>query len=127
MNKVQFRLNIILFFIITVLFFISISAFDPFISSYAKDLGISPAVIGSVMGVTGLASMFFRFPLGVFSDMLNKRRLIIQVGLLITIIGWIIAFIEPNATTLYREIFGWYNGGYMGSIYCNVCLLFRCP
>ncbi|WP_057914692.1 MFS transporter [Peribacillus muralis] len=105
MNKVQFRFNIILFFIITVLFFISISAFDPFISSYAEDLGISPAVIGSVMGVTGLASMFFRFPLGVFSDMLNKRRLIIQVGLLITIIGWIIAFIEPNATTLYLAKF----------------------
>ncbi|MCK2000918.1 MFS transporter [[Brevibacterium] frigoritolerans] len=105
MNKVQFRLNIILFFIITVLFFISISAFDPFISSYAKDLGISPAVIGSVMGVTGLASMFFRFPLGVFSDMLNKRRLIIQVGLLVTIIGWIIAFIEPNANTLYLAKF----------------------
>ncbi|MFJ7755757.1 MFS transporter [Peribacillus muralis] len=105
MNKVHFQSNIILFFIITVLFFISISAFDPFISSYAKDLGIAPAVIGSVMGVTGLASMFFRFPLGIFSDILNKRRLIIQIGLLITIIGWLIAFIEPNAATLYLAKF----------------------
>lgn len=105
MNKAQFQSNIILFFIITVLFFISISAFDPFISSYAKDIGISPTVIGSIMGITGLASMFVRFPLGVFSEVINKRRLIIQVGLLVTIIGWTIAFINPNATTLYLAKF----------------------
>ncbi|MFE7083283.1 MFS transporter [Priestia megaterium] len=105
MSNVQFRLNIVLFFIMTVLFFISISAFDPFISSYARDLGISPVLIGNIMGVTGLASMFVRFPVGIFSDLLNKRRLFIQIGLLVTVAGWIIAFINPNATTLYLAKF----------------------
>ncbi|RPK06038.1 MFS transporter [Priestia endophytica] len=105
MSNVQFKLNIVLFFIMTVLFFISISAFDPFISSYARDLGISPLVIGNIMGVTGLASMFIRFPVGIFSDLLNKRMLFIQIGLSVTVVGWIIAFINPNATTLYLAKF----------------------
>lgn len=105
MNNVQSRLNIVLFFIMTVFFFISISAFDPFISSYARDLGISPVVIGNIMGVTGLASMFIRFPVGIFSDLLNKRKIFIQIGLLITVVGWLIAFLSPNATTLYLAKF----------------------
>ncbi|TCP30950.1 putative MFS family arabinose efflux permease [Scopulibacillus darangshiensis] len=121
MNNVQFRSNIILFFIITILFFVSISAFDPFISSYATTLGISPAVIGTIMGGTGLASLIFRFPLGVLSDVLNKRKVFIQVGLLITVVGWIIAFIEPNATTLYL---GKFLDGITGSTWVIYTVMF---
>lgn len=101
MNKSLFRFDIVLFFVISVLFFISISAFDPFISAYASDLGIQPAVIGSIIGAAGLTSLFTRLPVGILSDILHRRKLFLQIGLLITIVTWTVAFFHPSATTLY--------------------------
>jgi MFS family permease len=100
-NKITNKKEVILFFIISLLFFVTITAFDPFISSYAKDLGFDSVVIGSIIGISGIVALFTRLPLGVFSDMLHKRRLFIQFGLLITIVMWSLAFLIPNATTLY--------------------------
>jgi MFS family permease len=100
-KKKNYRSDIVLFFIMSLLFFMSISAFDPFISAFATDIGITPAVVGGIVGVAGLASLFTRLPVGVFSDMFLKRKLFIQIGLLVTIICWTIAFISPSATTLY--------------------------
>jgi MFS family permease len=96
-----FRFDIVLFFLISVLFFISISAFDPFISAYASDLGIQPAIIGSIIGAAGLTSLFTRLPVGILSDLLHRRKLFLQAGLLITIVTWTVAFLYPSATTLY--------------------------
>lgn len=101
MEKAFTKKDMVLFFIISLLFFISVSAFDPFISTYAKELGISSIVIGSIIGVTGLASLFTRFPIGIVSDALNKRRIFLQIGLVITAVTWTLAFIAPNSTTLY--------------------------
>ncbi|MFE7083290.1 MFS transporter [Priestia megaterium] len=101
MEKKLFQKDIVLFFLITLLFFVSISAFDPFISPYAKELGISPSAIGGIVGVAGLASLFTRLPVGILSDVFLKRKLFLQVGLLVTIIPWTLAFLTPNATTLY--------------------------
>lgn len=99
--KKNVRLEMILFFIMSLLFFMSISAFDPFISTFATEIGITPSVVGGIVGVAGLASLFTRLPVGVLSDMLLKRKLFIQVGLCITIICWSIAFLFPSAATLY--------------------------
>ncbi|WP_078414862.1 MFS transporter [Priestia abyssalis] len=101
MSQINNRKEIILFFIISLLFFVTITAFDPFISSYAKDLGFDSVVIGSIIGISGIVALFTRLPLGVCSDMLHKRRLFIQIGLLITMVMWTLAFLVPNATTLY--------------------------
>ncbi len=101
MNQINKRKETILFFIISLLFFVTITAFDPFISSFAKDLGFDSVVIGSIIGISGIVALFTRLPLGVFSDMLHKRRLFIQIGLLITMVMWTLAFLMPNATTLY--------------------------
>ncbi|MFE7084240.1 MFS transporter [Priestia megaterium] len=101
MKSISMNIQIVLFFIMSMLFFVSISAFDPFISSYASDIGITPTVIGGIVGITGIASILTRLPIGILSDMFLKRKLFIQVGLLITIVCWTIAFILPNATTLY--------------------------
>lgn len=101
MGKSNFRSEVVLFFIMSLLFFVSISAFDPFISVYAKEIGISPAAIGGIVGITGIAALLTRLPIGILSDLFLKRRLFIQLGLIITIICWTIAFISPNSTTLY--------------------------
>ena len=98
-NTINNRKETILFFIISLLFFVTITAFDPFISSYAKDLGFDSVIIGSIIGISGIVALLTRLPIGVFSDMLHKRRLFIQIGLLITIVMWTLAFFIPNATT----------------------------
>ncbi|NGP46793.1 MFS transporter [Bacillaceae bacterium SIJ1] len=100
-KRTSLRLDMCLFFMMSLLFFMSISAFDPFISAFATDIGIAPAVVGGIVGVAGLASLITRLPVGVLSDMFLKRKLFIQIGLLVTIICWTIAFIAPSATTLY--------------------------
>lgn len=100
-NKMNNRKETILFFIISLLFFVTISAFDPFISSYAKDLGFDSVVIGSIIGISGIVALLTRLPIGILSDMFHKRRLFIQLGLLVTIVLWTLAFFIPNATTLY--------------------------
>lgn len=111
----------ILFFTISVLFFISITSFDPFVSSYASELGIPPVMIGSIVGITGLASMFTRLPLGVLSDILLKRKLFIQAGLIITMVSWSIAYINPNEYTLF---IGKLSNGLTGSTWVIYTVMF---
>jgi len=111
----------ILFFVISILFFISITSFDPFVSSYASELGIPPVMIGSIVGITGLASMFTRLPLGVLSDIFLKRKLFIQIGLTITIVSWSIAFMNPNEYTLF---IGKLSNGFTGSTWVIYTVMF---
>lgn len=109
------------FFAISILFFISITSFDPFVSSYASELGIPPVMIGSIVGITGLASMFMRLPLGVLSDILLKRKLFIQIGLAITMLSWSIAYLNPNEYTLF---IGKLSNGLTGSTWVIYTVMF---
>ncbi|MFE7083974.1 MFS transporter [Priestia megaterium] len=93
--------NVTVLFTISLLFFISITAFDPFVSSFAAELELKPALIGSIIGAAGLTSLFTRLPVGILSEVFFKRKLFIQLGLLLTIIAWTAAFLSPNAVTLY--------------------------
>ncbi|WP_080832976.1 MFS transporter [Cohnella massiliensis] len=110
-----------LFFAISVLFFVSITAFDPFVSSYAAELGVGPALIGSMVGVTGLASMFARLPLGILSGMLSRRKLFIQAGFALTIVCWTAAFLAPGAGTLFL---GKLSNGLAGSTWVIFTVMF---
>lgn len=110
-----------LFFAISVLFFISITSFDPFVSSYAADLGIPSVLIGSMVGITGLASMVARLPVGIVSGFLSKRRLFIQAGFALTAISWAIAYIAPGAATLFL---GKLSNGLAGSVWVIYTVMF---
>lgn len=94
-----------LFFVISILFFISLTVYGPFLSLYASDLGVEPVVIGSIIGASGLASIFTRFGVGVLSDFMKKRRIFIQAGLVLVAIAYSIAFFAPSAVTLYLAKF----------------------
>lgn len=101
MKTKEINVQAIIFFVISILFFICITAFDPFISIYASELGFKSSTIGTIVGAAGIASMLFRFPIGILSDFIHNRRLVIQIGLIITIVAWGIAFLNPSPTTLY--------------------------
>ena len=90
-----------LFFIISVLFYICIHSIDAFLAPMMINQGIEPQVMGIIMGSSGLATLMIRFPLGIISDVVKSRKIFIQIALVLPIIAWPIAWLEPNAITLY--------------------------
>ncbi|WP_369064099.1 MFS transporter [Enterobacter sp. MALB-1] len=90
-----------LFFIISILFFICIHSIDAFLAPMMLDQGIEPQVMGIIMGASGLATLLIRFPLGIISDVVKSRKIFIQISLMLPIFTWPLAWLEPNAVTLY--------------------------
>lgn len=101
MSKTERNIQIILFFIASTLFFISFTAYESFLQPMCDGLGFSPSQIGLVAGACGLVSMFARFPVGILSQMFPKRKLVIQIGLLVTVIPWLIAFFCPTFSLVW--------------------------
>ncbi len=50
---------------------------SPVLPLFAKDLGISPAAIGFVVGASTITGIFLKFPAGVLSDLIPRRRLLL--------------------------------------------------
>lgn len=90
-----------LFFFISVLFFICIHSIDAFLAPMMLEQGIEPQMMGLIMGASGLATLLIRFPLGIISDVVKSRKIFIQISLLLPIFTWPLAWLEPNALTLY--------------------------
>ncbi|WP_435945725.1 MFS transporter [Dryocola sp. BD586] len=95
------RRDVLIFFIISLLFFVSIHAFDPFLAPYITSLNVEARTMGIIIGATGLASMLLRFPAGIISDRLHNRKRIIQIGLFFTICAWPVVFVHPTPETLF--------------------------
>ncbi|WP_424765664.1 MFS transporter [Paenibacillus sp. sgz302251] len=71
----------LLFTTITVLYWTSMYVYVPTLSPYLSDRGLSLQFIGIVLGSYGFVQMFVRFPLGIFSDRLGKRKPFILLGM----------------------------------------------
>lgn len=95
------RSEVRLFFTISVLFFICIHSIDAFLAPMLISEGMQPEVVGMIMGASGLATLFIRFPIGILSDVVKSRKIFIQFSLLLPMVTWPIAYLEPSATTLY--------------------------
>lgn len=95
------RSDVRLFFCISVLFFICIHSIDAFLAPMLINDGMQPEVVGMIMGASGLATLFVRFPIGILSDVVKSRKIFIQLSLLLPLVTWPIAWLEPNAITLY--------------------------
>ncbi|MDW5509934.1 MAG: MFS transporter [Serratia proteamaculans] len=90
-----------LFFTLSVLFFICIHSIDAFLAPMLISEGMQPEMVGMIMGASGLATLFVRFPIGILSDVVKSRKIFIQFSLLLPLVTWPIAYLEPNAVTLY--------------------------
>lgn len=94
------NVQIVLFFIIGTLFFISISAYTAFVTPYAQELKFPSSSIGMILGATGFASLLSRFPVGVMSQLFRKKKIVIQFGLVL--VGtWLLVFFFPSFGTMY--------------------------
>lgn len=70
-----------LFLAIVFLYWFSSYIYVPVLSPYVEHLGSSYTMIGMVLGVYGLMQIVLRMPLGIGSDVLNRRRPFILLGL----------------------------------------------
>jgi MFS family permease len=53
---------------------------NPVLPLFSQAIGANDAVIGLVAAVSPLAGILFSFPVGVFSDHIGRRRLLIVSG-----------------------------------------------
>ncbi|WP_340021196.1 MFS transporter [Paenibacillus sp. FSL K6-1096] len=67
---------------IVFLFWFSSYIYVPVLSPYVEHLGASYVMVGAVLGVYGLMQILFRLPIGIGSDMMNRRRPFIYLGLI---------------------------------------------
>ncbi|KWX85741.1 MFS transporter [Paenibacillus riograndensis] len=64
------------------MFWFSSYIYVPVLSPYVEHLGASYVMVGAVLGVYGLMQILFRLPIGIGSDILNRRRPFIYLGLI---------------------------------------------
>lgn len=72
----------LLFTVVTLLYWTSMYIYVPTLSPYLKDSGYSLQFIGIVLGSYGFIQMLIRFPLGIASDRMGRRKPFILLGML---------------------------------------------
>ena len=92
--------NIRIFTFTTSMLWFSLYAYVAELSTYASTLGASYRVIGIITGSYGLTQLLLRIPLGIFSDLIGKRKIFIILGMVISGISSMITFIRPSQYTL---------------------------
>jgi MFS family permease len=86
----------LLFTLVTLLYWTSMYIYVPTLSPYLKNAGYSLQFIGIVLGSYGFVQMLIRFPLGISSDRLGRRRPFILLGML-TAAGSCLLFLIPDS------------------------------
>ncbi|MFF2089100.1 MFS transporter [Paenibacillus sp. NPDC058174] len=89
----------LLFTSITLLYWISMYAYVPTLSPYLSTRGLSLQLIGIVLGSYGFVQLLIRFPIGIASDRLGKRKPFILLGMLAATISCLL-FIVPGSWLL---------------------------
>jgi MFS family permease len=89
-----------IFMMATSFFWFSLYAYIPELSTYAKELGAGYEMVGVITASYGLTQTLLRIPLGIFSDRLNKRKIFITGGMLITTVSCLITFFFPTVLSL---------------------------
>jgi len=86
----------------------SLFSYLPILPGYARAMGASYELIGMIMGAYGLTQILFRFPLGIISDRLGKRKIFVIIGLILCVISSIGMFFSTNPHWLlvFRAVSG---------------------
>jgi len=79
--------NIKLFVFVTAFYWFSMYAYIPTFSPYLESLGASHKMIGLILGSYGFSQMLIRIPLGIYSDRINKKKIFVNLGILLSLIS----------------------------------------
>lgn len=100
MDSTSNKRNIKIFTFTTSMLWFSLYAYVAELSTYANTLGSTYRMIGLITGSYGLTQLFLRIPLGIFSDMLGRRKIFLILGLCISGISSLITFLNPSQYSL---------------------------
>lgn len=102
MKDIQHRSQnrVALFYIVVSFFWFSLYAYVPYVTPYADYLGASMRLMGLIAGAYGFTQMIIRFPLGIFSDRLRRRKIFVQLGIAFAALSGFLAFLFPSPFTL---------------------------
>ncbi|WP_308645032.1 MFS transporter [Paenibacillus sp. EPM92] len=76
-----------LFIAVTFLFWSSQYVYSPILSSYLEQKGAGHLLIGLILGSYGITQLLIRFPLGMMSDYLSRRKLFVSLGLVMSMLS----------------------------------------
>lgn len=76
------RMDHLVFIIVTLLYWMNMYIYVPILPPYMQESGHSAMLIGIVLGSYGFTQMLIRFPLGLLSDKLQKRKPFLMIGML---------------------------------------------
>lgn len=105
--KYKLKKEQILIFWLLVLFWTSVSSIRAFRKVYASSgleiggLGLSNILAIKIASAYGLSSFLCRFPIFIFSDILKKRKIFIQISMFLVFLTSFLVFKTPNYETLY--------------------------
>lgn len=108
MDKQATNNRILLFCIITLLYWASLYTYVPVLTSYVESLGATHELAGIIIGSYGFVQMLLRIPIGVVSDRIHKRKLFISLGLsfsLFSVLG-LLLFKELSLILIFRGLAG---------------------
>ena len=94
--KRPFKKHMVIFALLTILFWFSQYIFVPYLIPYATGLGASDIILGVMVGVYGLAQILIRIPIGILSDRLNNRKIFIVIGCAVGVFGSIGLYLVPS-------------------------------
>lgn len=71
----------------TVLYWATLYIYVPILSPYLQDRGLSMGWIGLILGSYGLTQVITRLPLGMYSDVMSRRKPFLIAGMLVGLIS----------------------------------------
>ncbi|WP_238457989.1 MFS transporter [Alkalihalobacterium alkalinitrilicum] len=77
------KMDHVIFVLVTVMYWFTIYSYVPILTAYLDFLGATYMFIGVVVGSYGLLQMLIRLPLGIYSDVVKRRRPFIILGIAI--------------------------------------------
>jgi MFS family permease len=89
-----------LFYIVTALFWFSLYAYVPHVAPYGAYLGANLRLVGLIAGAYGFTQMVLRFPLGVFSDKIGRRKVFVIKGMGFAAAAGLVVYVFPNEYAL---------------------------
>ncbi len=83
------------------LFWASLYVFVPILPVYAEALGASLSMVGVIVASYAIAQLLLRIPLGVWADVLGRRKPFLVVGFLAAAGGVLLLGLAPNPWLLF--------------------------
>ncbi len=79
----------------TILYWTTLYIYVPILSPYLNDRGLSMGWIGFILGSYGITQIIIRFPLGIFSDAMTRRKPFLIIGMLAGLVSCLL-FLLPG-------------------------------